>query len=74
MRALEAFVLETGRRLFGIFSVPIGVNLVGGSLDFEQSAILAAGFFVLGFLWNYAVRVFFSKIKRGGEWRSSKES
>jgi len=64
MRALEAFVMETGRRVFGIFSIPFVANLFGANLTIEQGAKMTATFFVIGFLWTYAVRVFFSKIKK----------
>jgi len=74
VRALEAFVMETGRRLFGIFSIPFVAGLAGAQVSITQGAIMAAIFFVAGFLWTYAVRVVFSKIQRGKGWRSSKES
>lgn len=74
MRALEAFVMEFGRRLFGIFSIPFVAGLAGADLSLAQGAKMAAMFFVAGFLWTYVVRVIFSKIKRGEGWRSDKES
>lgn len=74
MRALEAFVMEMGRRLFGIFSIPFVAGLAGAELSIAQGAKMAAMFFVAGFLWTYVIRVVFSKIQRGKGWRSSKES
>ncbi len=74
MRALEAFVMEMGRRLFGIFSIPFVAGLAGAQVSIAQGVKMTAMFFVAGFLWTYVVRVIFSKIKRGGKWRSSKES
>lgn len=66
--------MEMGRRLFGIFSIPFVAGLAGAQVSITQGAIMAAIFFVAGFLWTYAVRVVFSKIQRGNGWRSSKES
>lgn len=74
MRALEAFVMEMGRRLFGILSIPFVAGLAGAQVSILQGLKMTAMFFVAGFLWTYAVRVVFSKIKRGKGWRSKIES
>lgn len=66
--------METGRRLFGIVSIPFAAGLAGAEVSILQGAKMTAMFFIVGFLWTYAVRVLFSKIKKDREWQSGKES
>lgn len=74
MRAFEALISELGRRIAGIFTIPLAVNSVGGSVTIEQSILVMALLFIGGFLWVYLLRIYlpvvvnfflyvFSKIK-----------
>jgi len=73
--AFEAFILELGRRLVGVFSVPFVAGLVGAQISTAQGAKMAAIFFGAGFAWNCIGLVLCRKIIQGfKKWRSNKKS
>ncbi len=75
MRALDALILEAGRRLAGSVTIPAALGAVGVAVSFEQGAKASALLFVGGYLWTYGYLTVSEKVKRRyREWRSSKES
>lgn len=62
MRALESFISELGRRIVGIFTIPLTVNAVGGEMTIQQSILAMVILSIAGFLWVYLLRIYFPAV------------